>query len=41
MVTPIHTILTAKTRHLDLYSKEEVESLRFLPYISGSKDKMC
>jgi len=33
-------ILTAKTGHLDLYTKG-VESLHFLPCIIGSKNKMC
>jgi len=39
VVTPIRAVLTAKTGHLD--PKEGVDSLRFLPYIIGSKDKMC
>ena len=38
VVTPIRAVLTAKT---DPYTKEGVELLCFLPYIIGSKDKMC
>ena len=37
MVTPMHTVLTAKMGH----TKEGVESLHFLQYIIGSKDQMC
>jgi len=39
VVIPIRIVLTAKTGHLD--PKEVVDSLRILPYIIGSKDKMC
>ena len=41
VVTDIHNVLVAKTGHLDSYSKEGVESICFLLYIIGSKDKMC
>jgi len=43
VVTPICAIWRAKTGLgiLTPYTREGVELLRFLPYIVGSKDKMC
>jgi len=41
VIIPIRAVLTAKTGILTPYTKKGVESLHFLPYIIGSKDKMC
>jgi len=42
VVTPIHAVLTQLRPDIwTLYTKEGVELLRFLPYIIGSKDKIC